>query len=330
NRNYKMADGVTSIVQQQAGKIKPKQVNIADVIDVDFGTLEKVYDGKTDVGYDTRAWNRQNTGRKTAKDFINAVNIGPAASSRTALAAGDYQAAANYDSADVGAHTAAYTITLSEHAAKLFDNYDPTGTTGANLAYDPATRAITVSHAGQITPQEVVAKAERAATKVYDGTTNLVKGSTQAAPAGTGAIQPLADGYVALRRADGRTRNPDGSSVWGTASPTVTGHYDTKDVVLNPDGTVGEKTVSYTASAGSNYKLIDAADPSNAAIGTLSFTGKGRIEQKEIRTIRFGDEVEKVYDGTAVVTENASGADPKDTMNQAASAAQSADFVNGE
>ena len=300
NRNYKMADGVTSIVQQQAGKIKPKQVNIADVIDVDFGTLEKVYDGKTDVGYDTRAWNRQNTGRKTAKDFINAVNIGPAASSRTALAAGDYQAAANYDSADVGAHTAAYTITLSEHAAKLFDNYDPTGTTGANLAYDPATRAITVSHAGQITPQEVVAKAERAATKVYDGTTNLVKGSTQAAPAGTGAIQPLADGYVALRRADGRTRNPDGSSVWGTASPTVTGHYDTKDVVLNPDGTVGEKTVSYTASAGSNYKLIDAADPSNTAIGTLSFTGKGRIEQKQIE-VKFG-RMEKEYDGSADAT----------------------------
>ena len=300
NRNYKMADGVTSIVQEKAGKIKPKQMNFDDAVKVDFGAIQKVYDGSTDVSYNHSAWNRQDTGRMDAKDYIHSVRIGPSAASMTTLDPEEYAAKAAYDSADAGVRTAHYTITLAPAAAQMFNNYELTTAPSSGVSYDPAAHAIKMAHAGQITPQEVVAKAERAATKVYDGTTNLVKGSTQAAPAGTGAIQPLADGYVALRRADGRTRNPDGSSVWGTASPTVTGHYDTKDVVLNPDGTVGEKTVSYTASAGSNYKLIDAADPSNTAIGTLSFTGKGRIEQKQIE-VKFG-RMEKEYDGSADAT----------------------------
>lgn len=300
NRNYKMADGVTSIVQEKAGKIKPKQMNFDDAVKVDFGAIQKVYDGSTDVSYNHSAWNRQDTGRMDAKDYIHSVRIGPSAASMTTLEPDKYAAKAAYDSADAGVRTAHYTITLAPAAAQMFNNYELTTAPSSGVSYDPATHAIKMAHAGQITPQEVVAKAERAATKVYDGTTNLVKGSTQAAPAGTGAIQPLADGYVALRRADGRTRNPDGSSVWGTASPTVTGHYDTKDVVLNPDGTVGEKTVSYTASAGSNYKLIDAASPSNTAIGTLSFTGKGRIEQKQIE-VKFG-RMEKEYDGSADAT----------------------------
>ena len=300
NRNYKMADGVTSIVQEKAGKIKPKQMNFDDAVKVDFGAIQKVYDGSTDVSYNHSAWNRQDTGRMDAKDYIHSVRIGPSAASMTTLEPDKYAAKAAYDSADAGARTAHYTITIAPAAAQMFNNYELTTAPSSGVSYDPATHAIKMAHAGQITPQEVVAKAERAATKVYDGTTNLVKGSTQAAPAGTGAIQPLADGYVALRRADGRTRNPDGSSVWGTASPTVTGHYDTKDVVLNPDGTVGEKTVSYTASAGNNYKLIDAASPSNTAIGTLSFTGKGRIEQKQIE-VKFG-RMEKEYDGSADAT----------------------------
>ncbi|MFC2768589.1 MAG: YDG domain-containing protein, partial [Mitsuokella sp.] len=174
NTNYKMADGVTSIVQEKAGKIKPKQMNFDDAVKVDFAAIQKVYDGSTDVSYNHSAWNRQDTGRMDAKDYIHSVRIGPSAASMTTLDPDKYAAKAAYDSADAGVRTAHYTITLAPAAAQMFNNYELTTAPSSGVSYDPAAHAIKMAHAGQITPQEVVAKAERAATKVYDGTTNLV------------------------------------------------------------------------------------------------------------------------------------------------------------
>ena len=284
---------------QGNGTILSKTLSDTD-IRASWHPVTKDYDGSTDVAYDHTGWTAASGQRKNAAvkadSFLDRFTIGGTELSTEAAKKASIKSVKGTYGNDgkVGTTEAKFTISLDD---SLMKNYDLTGLSSS--VYDPTNKIFTFTvtngtngNSVSITPQNVIATVAKNPTKIYDGTTDLMAGSTQTST-GTPLTNALTDGCVTLARADARTD----AAAWGTTSPTVTGVYASKDVKLKADGTADTQTVNYTATVGANYKLINA-DGSIITGGAL--TGLGTIEQKEISVTPAA--ITKEYDGNALAT----------------------------
>ncbi|SDG90509.1 filamentous hemagglutinin family N-terminal domain-containing protein [Selenomonas sp. WCT3] len=267
------------------GTIKTKNLTDADVT-LNFDTVNKVYDTSSSITYNHSAADYgDQAGAKDAADYINTFTIGGVVlkngqtdtKGTNYSAAGIYLNASGNETAGVDANKAKFTITLTDKAVSNFD-------LSSVSFYNSTTKTLTKTtgaNTASITPKNVtVSFHDPEVTKVYNGKTDVVTGSTQQNPDGTalaiGTNILDVSGIISGDKAELDRGN-------------INARYADKNVAYDGAGKVTSKDVYYDAvlkgDNAANYKLVYGTQTSslNAANKPLlTLTGKGTITPKEI------------------------------------------------
>lgn len=267
------------------GTIKTKNLTDADVT-LNFDTVNKVYDTSSSITYNHSAADYgDQAGAKDAADYINTFTIGGVVlkngqtdtKGENYSAAGIYLNSAGTETSGVDANKAKFTITLTDKAVSNFD-------LSSVSFYNSTTKTLTKTtgaNTASITPKNVtVSFHDPEVTKVYNGKTDVVTGSTQQNPDGTalaiGTNILDVSGIISGDKAELDRGN-------------INARYADKNVAYDGAGKVTSKDVYYDAvlkgDNAANYKLVYGTQTSslNAANKPLlTLTGKGTITPKEI------------------------------------------------
>lgn len=314
------------------GTIKTKNLTDADVT-LNFDTVNKVYDTSSSITYNHSAADYgDQAGAKDAADYINTFTIGGVVlkngqtdtKGTNYSAAGIYLNASGNETAGVDANKAKFTITLTDKAVSNFD-------LSSVSFYNSTTKTLTKTtgaNTASITPKNVtVSFYDPEVTKVYNGKTDVVTGSTQQNPDGTalaiGTNILDVSGIISGDKAELDRGN-------------INARYADKNVAYDGAGKVTSKDVYYDAvlkgDNAANYKLVYGTKGSTLVSGkpSLTITGKGTITPKEISAdFNYdGNVAASDYNNKAGDTTANKAYDAKDTINALSS--KNIAGVNGE
>lgn len=314
------------------GTIKTKNLTDADVT-LNFDTVNKVYDTSSSITYNHSAADYgDQAGAKDAADYINTFTIGGVVlkngqtdtKGTNYSAAGIYLNASGNETAGVDANKAKFTITLTDKAVSNFD-------LSSVSFYNSTTKTLTKTtgaNTASITPKNVtVSFYDPEVTKVYNGKTDVVTGSTQQNPDGTalaiGTNILDVSGIISGDKAELDRGN-------------INARYADKNVAYDSAGKVTSKDVYYDAvlkgDNAANYKLVYGTKGSTLVSGkpSLTITGKGTITPKEISAdFNYdGNVAASDYNNKAGDTTANKAYDAKDTINALSS--KNIAGVNGE
>lgn len=341
-KNYFIADangnevttkeGAKTVINGR-GTIEPKTLTDPDVT-LNFSAVNKVYDTNSSISYNHSAADYgDQAGSQDAADYINQFIIGGVVlkngqtdtKGENYSAAGIYLNSAGTETSGVDANKAKFTITLTD---KALSNFDLSNVSFFDATAKTLTKTTDAGTTASITPKNVtVSFHDPEVTKVYNGKTDVVTGSTQANPDGT-ALAIGADilNVSGIIRGDKAELDRD----------NVNARYVDKNVAYDSAGKVTSKDVYYDAvlkgDNAANYKLVYGTQGSTLVAGkpSLTLTGKGTITPKEISA-------DFVYDGNVAAdkynqkdgdTTANKAYDAKDTVNSLSS--QAITGVNGE
>lgn len=273
---------------------------------VDWGTVQKTYDGGTNVAYDHTDTNTYfdsddvvknadgtttKAASRSASDFVHSITMG--------LLPVSYQiddTNASYGAAGAGSQTATFKFDI---AKSVLDNYEiGTGVKSLTKNSD-GSGVLTVSTPGTITQKYLkttfndslggnatdATKAAGLMTKVYNGLTDVVTNS-QSNPAGT-----------ALNGTDAMTKKLTYAGVVKDADNSglteVSGVYNSPNVE-------DAKNVVYTVDLkNGNYQFAADSAATSSAAAQMQYTGSGEITQKELALDVKKDTFNRIYDNTS-------------------------------
>jgi len=269
-----------------AGKIHPRKLYI-DVSQPN--AIDKQYDGNAKVlDTDAATFDQKNSSvkyvsgsKQIVTDAINkdtpTITVTPTYASRGSEKAKDvaYDAAGNVTSKYID-----YTIALSGKEAanyELIKNGNAaTGNAVANLTFQGATTGAT----GTITQKPLTSSFAKVPTKTYDGTKNLLKGTTASGALNSGSIVSGDDVTLNIGKAEYQSANVNGDGTTKTINNTVQKNW-----------------VNYTGLS------LSGADKGNYSI-TSSDVGEGDITKLALGAGAFTytfTPITKEYDGTDTV-----------------------------
>ncbi|MBR1694470.1 MAG: hypothetical protein IJ709_03575, partial [Selenomonas sp.] len=315
-------DGAKTVINGR-GTIKPKILTDADVT-LNFDAVNKVYDTDSSISYHHSAADYgDQAGSQDAADAINQFIIGGVVLKNGQMdtkgtyynAAGVYLNSTGNETSGVDADRARFTIALTDTALSNFDLSSVSFFDSTAKTLTKTTDAGTAS----ITPKNVtVSFHDPAVTKVYNGKTDVVTGSTQANPDGTalaiGADILNVSGIISGDKAELDRDN-------------IHARYADKNVSYDGNGKVTAKDVYYdTVLKGdnaANYKLVYGTQGSTLVAGkpSLTLTGKGTITPIEIAAdfVYNGNVAADDYNKKAGDTTANKAYDAKDTVNSLSS-----------
>ncbi|SFW31642.1 filamentous hemagglutinin N-terminal domain-containing protein [Selenomonas ruminantium] len=321
-------EGLKTVINGR-GTIKPKILTDADVI-LNFGEVSKVYDMDSAVTYThSEAEYGSQAGSKNAADYIDTFTIdGVVFKNADKDEINTYYTAAGIylndttETTGVDADKARFTISLTDMAVS---NFNLSGVT----FYNATDKTLTKTTAATITPKNVtVSFNDPTVTKVYNGKKDVVTGSTQQNPDGTGSMAIGTDILDVSGIISGDTAYLDRDN--------INARYADKNVAYGADGEVTAKNVYYDAvlkgDNAKNYKLVYGSQESALTDDkpALTLTGQGTITPKEI-TADFdydGNVAADDYNKKAGDTTANKAYDATDTVNSLAS--KTINGVNGE
>ncbi|SEA22667.1 filamentous hemagglutinin N-terminal domain-containing protein [Selenomonas ruminantium] len=321
-------EGLKTVINGR-GTIKPKILTDADVI-LNFGEVSKVYDMNSAVTYThSEAEYGSQAGSKNAADYIDTFTIdGVVFKNADKDEINTYYTAAGIylndttETTGVDADKARFTISLTDTAVS---NFNLSGVT----FYDATDKTLTKTTAATITPKNVtVSFNDPTVTKVYNGKKDVVTGSTQQNPDGTGSMAIGTDILNVSGIISGDTAVLDRDK--------INARYADKNVAYDTNGEITAKNVYYDAvlkgDNAKNYKLVYGSQESALTDGkpALTLTGQGTITPKEIAAdfVYNGTVAENVYNKKTGDTTANKAYDAKDTVNNLAS--ETINGVNGE
>ena len=329
-------EGLKTVINGR-GTIKPKELHDEDVVINFDSSINKVYDTSSSVTYNhSEAEFGSQAGAQNAADSIKTFTIdGVVLKDKDAqkdtintyyTATGIYLDATDNETSGVDANKARFTISLTDDAVSNFDLH-------LVSFYDSNYKTLTkTSDAGSatISPKNVtVSFTDPTVTKVYNGKTDVVTGSTQQNPDGTGSMVIGTDILDVSGIISGDTAYLDRDN--------INARYADKNVAYDTNGEVTAKNVYYDAvlkgDNAKNYKLVYGSQES--ALNTdgkpaLTLTGQGTITPKEIAAdfAYDGNVAADVYNTKAGDTTANKAYDATDTVNSLESVTISG--VNGE
>lgn len=325
--NYKL----TSTPTTGEGEIDKNTVN-SFTVNYTGDAFSKTYDGNANVTYDhsDTAYPTNNPffdgekGSDTAEGHINSITLGG-----VTLTSGYRIDSATYqtngaDSADAGNNkTVKYVFDLN---ASILDNFDLSGLSSYNSTSNTLTDASKTgtikqkliktafddTQGGNVT--DSLGNLTGQVTKVYNGSTNVVKNSQTDVKSDAESDTSLFSGKFTV---SGLVNNEAQADV-----VKFSGAYDGKDV--------GTTNVNYTAATttgqGANYQIVKSEETTSTPASSVTYTGAGSITPKEI-SIGF-DNVNKIYD-TSSSTSSSVQTDGQVVLDSNPKL-QESDFVNNE
>lgn len=324
--NYKL----TSTSTTGEGEIDKNTVN-SFTVNYTGDAFSKTYDGNANVKYDhsDTAYPTNNPffdgekGSDTPEGHINSITLGG-----VTLTSGYRIDSATYqtngaDSADAGNKTVKYVFNLN---ASILDNFDLSGLSSYNSTSNTLTDASKTgtikqkliktafddTQGGNVT--DSLGNLTGQVTKVYNGSTNVVKNSQTDVKSDAESDTSLFSGKFTV---SGLVNNEAQADV-----VKFSGAYDGKDV--------GTTNVNYTAATttgqGANYQIVKSEETTSTPASSVTYTGAGSITPKEI-SIGF-DNVNKIYD-TSSSTSSSVQTDGQVVLNSNPKL-QESDFVNNE
>lgn len=324
--NYKL----TSTSTTGEGEIDKNTVN-SFTVNYTEDAFSKTYDGNANVKYDhsDTAYPTNNPffdGEKdsdTPEGHINSITLGGVAlTSGYRIDSATYQTN-GVDSADAGNKTVKYVFKLN---ASILDNFDLSGLSSYNSTSNTLTDASKTgtikqkliktafddTQGGNVT--DSLGNLTGQVTKVYNGSTNVVKNSQTDVKSDAESDTSLFSGKFTV---SGLVNNEAQADV-----VKFSGAYDGKDV--------GTTNVNYTAATttgqGANYQIVKSEETTSTPASSVTYTGAGSITPKEI-SIGF-DNVNKIYD-TSSSTSSSVQTDGQVVLNSNPKL-QESDFVNNE
>ena len=343
-KNYFIADangnevttkeGAKTVINGR-GTIEPKTLTDPDVTLNFSAVINKVYDTNSSISYNHSAADYgDQAGSQDAADYINQFIIGGVVlkngqtdtKGENYSAAGIYLNSAGTETSGVDANKAKFTITLTD---KALSNFDLSNVSFFDATAKTLTKTTDAGTTVSITPKNVtVSFHDPEVTKVYNGKTDVVTGSTQANPDGT-ALAIGADilNVSGIIRGDKAELDRD----------NVNARYVDKNVAYDSAGKVTSKDVYYDAvlkgDNAANYKLVYGTQTSSLNAENkplLTLTGKGTITPKEISAdFNYdGNVAASDYNKKAGDTTANKAYDAKDTINSLSS--KNIAGVNGE
>ena len=324
--NYKL----TSTSTTGEGEIDKNTVN-SFTVNYTGDAFSKTYDGNANVTYDhsDTAYPTNNPffdgekGSDTPEGHINSITLGG-----VTLTSGYRIDSATYqtngaDSADAGNKTVKYVFDLN---ASILDNFDLSGLSSYNSTSNTLTDASKTgtikqkliktafddTQGGNVT--DSLGNLTGQVTKVYNGSTNVVKNSQTDVKSDAESDTSLFSGKFTV---SGLVNNEAQADV-----VKFSGAYDGKDV--------GTTNVNYTAATttgqGANYQIVKSEETTSTPASSVTYTGAGSITPKEI-SIGF-DNVNKIYD-TSSSTSSSVQTDGQVVLDSNPKL-QESDFVNNE
>lgn len=324
--NYKLTSAPTT----GEGEIDKNTVN-SFTVNYTGDAFSKTYDGNANVTYDhsDTAYPTNNPffdgekGSDTPEGHINSITLGG-----VTLTSGYRIDSATYqtngaDSADAGNKTVKYVFNLN---ASILDNFDLSGLSSYNSTSNTLTDASKTgtikqkliktafddTQGGNVT--DSLGNLTGQVTKVYNGSTNVVKNSQTDVKSDAESDTSLFSGKFTV---SGLVNNEAQADV-----VKFSGAYDGKDV--------GTTNVNYTAATttgqGANYQIVKSEETTSTPASSVTYTGAGSITPKEI-SIGF-DNVNKIYD-TSSSTSSSVQTDGQVVLNSNPKL-QESDFVNNE
>ena len=288
-------------------------------IQVDWGTVQKTYDGGTNVAYDHTDTNTYFDGddvvagtdsdgnatstkyaSRKASDFVNGITFDNIAVDYTIA---DKDAA--YGDSSAGSQNATFKFQLSKD---VLGNYEFDDDVKDILSVDEyGAGTLTESTAGTI-KQKILktafddsqggnvmkdGKLTGEVTKVYNASTNVVTNAQDDVKSSAESDKLLFDGKVTLSGLVGKDTK--------SGVVTISGAYSDANVAYDQDGNVTSKTVDYQVATNqdSNYTLVDASDATKTG-SSLSFEGAGTITKKNL-TVSDVSVADKTFDTNANV-----------------------------
>lgn len=324
--NYKLAATSTT----GAGEIDPNRVD-SFTVNYTSDAFSKTYDGNANVAYDhsDAAYPTNNPffdgekGSDTAAGHISSIKLGNVtlSSDQYSIGSATYQGGTN--NADAGNKTVKYVFNLN---ANILDNFDLSGLSSYNSTSNTLTDASKTgtikqkliktafddTQGGNVT--DSLGNLTGQVTKVYNGSTNVVKNSQTDVKSDAESDTSLFSGKFTV---SGLVNNEAQADV-----VKFSGAYDGKDV--------GTTNVNYTAATttgqGANYQIVKSEETTSTPASSVTYTGAGSITPKEI-SIGF-DNVNKIYD-TSSSTSSSVQTDGQVVLNSNPKL-QESDFVNNE
>lgn len=289
-------DGTRSITTD-GNTIEKKTIN---GITVTFNTIEKTYDGTNAVAYDHTSSDYftgyDDADRKDAIDFIQGISFDDLTLDKNkeyTVSSATYGSDTD-DGKSAGKHDATFAIDFD---SSVFDNYIFTdfqqGADGKGH--------LTKTETGMIHAKYVKTSfKDNPVSKVYNGKTDIVTNSQDDVTGTAVSNATLFNDFTYSGLLNGETK--DGIS-------TVAGAYNSANATHSDAD--AENNVTYTlTNNNANYILVKDTDAKDKAANTLTYTGKGTIEQKNLEvtdvTTSAGGAVEKFYDNSADVKDVAS------------------------